>query len=376
MNYEIDCVHFDYCSGCVLNSCKNPPPIFDEASAYFAKNWNVDLSFSQGNIIGWRVRAKLAARRPNVIGLFEKGTHNVVSIPQCRVHHPKINEAVERLLQHNFSFYDEKSHTGDLRYVQCVVERKSEKVQLTVVLNMSTATPAWREIINKLYDPTLFHSIWCNYNDKPTNSIFSKNWEKISGLDVVWEEICGLKIPFGPSHFGQANLEMYEKLVLDIRDNILQNSVVAELYAGIGVIGLACAKKSKEVRLAELEPAAKHFFDLAVEPLPEKNRLSYLVGKAEECLHLIEGADVCIVDPPRKGLGRVSMERILSTKGLKQLVYVSCEYKSLQRDLDYLLRYFPNWRVAKAKSYLFFPGTNQIETTVFLKCFKITSFPV
>lgn len=376
MKDEIGCVHFNRCSGCVINFCKNPPILFEHAKHYFANKWQVVLAYKQGAIRGWRTRAKLAVRPPLTIGLFEKGTHKVVEIPECQVHHPKINEAIqqlEALITHaGLTSYDEKSQKGDLRYVQCVVERKTGKVQLSLVLNMQKLTPQWKTLIETLYEPTFWHSIWCNYNDKPVNTIFGKNWEKIAGLDVVWEHIAGLEIAFGPSHFGQANLEMYEKLIFDIQTHVRQNKVVAELYSGIGTIGLSLAQNCKEIRLCELEPHAEQFFTLAKMhlPLPVQKKLSYHVGRTEDCLRLVKGADVCIVDPPRKGLGHDLIHEILCTKGLQQVAYVSCEWKSLERDLDYIHKHFKDWKVTWGSSYLFFPGTNQIETLVFLE--KIT----
>jgi len=366
----IGCRHFPACSGCVYDSCVNPPEKYLEAKKYFATSWQLELALTEGEVRHWRTRAKLAVCAPDSIGLFAKGTHSVLPIPHCQVHHPKINEAVARLLEAfrkaNLTAYDEKTKTGDLRYIQCLVERKSEKVQLSLVLNRKKMPPEWLHFLNTLFEPIFWHSIWCNFNDKPINTIFSPSWQHIAGQEEIWEEIAGLEIAFGPSHFGQANLAIYESLVYDIQNNVPAKAKVVELYAGIGVIGLALAKNCSSVLLCEVESHAKHYFEKALAKLPalEKQRLSYKVAKAESCLEFLQGADVCVVDPPRKGLGKELLERILETPSLKQLVYVSCEWKSLERDLETL----PSlWKVTKAQSYLFFPGTNQIETVVFLE---------
>ncbi|MBS0637437.1 MAG: class I SAM-dependent RNA methyltransferase [Verrucomicrobia bacterium] len=360
MKFEIGCPHFVRCSGCVINSCAQPPEIYEHAKRYFADTWQVDLGFTQGQITGYRSRAKLAVRAPDAIGLFEKASHNVLDIPHCKVHHPQINEAVRRLKQLSIPYYNETTHTGLLRYIQCVVERSTGRVQLTLVLNGNTPIKGLDP------DPTFWHSIWYNYNDKPTNTIFGPRWEKIAGEDVVWEEIAGIKVAFGPSHFGQANLEMYEALIQDLQKHILPNANVVELFAGIGTIGMAVAEKSKRVELVELEAHAKKYFDLAKAKLPQEieQKLTYSTAKAAHA----DGAEVCIVDPPRKGLGPELIKRICNTPTLKQLVYVSCEWKSLERDLSFLRSsYFENWHVKHAHSYLFFPGTNQIETLVILE---------
>ena len=56
-----------------------------------------------GPLHGWRCRAKLAVRgRPGkpVIGLFKRGSHDVVDIvPGCKIHHPRINQAAALIKQ-------------------------------------------------------------------------------------------------------------------------------------------------------------------------------------------------------------------------------------------------------------------------------------
>lgn len=49
---------------------------------------------------GWRTVAKLATRPVSKwggveLGLFKLGSHDVLGIPECRVHHPSVNAAVE-----------------------------------------------------------------------------------------------------------------------------------------------------------------------------------------------------------------------------------------------------------------------------------------
>lgn len=366
MKYEIDCVHFNACSGCTVNSCQNPPQLFQRAKEYFENSWQISLGYSQGAITGWRCRAKLAAREPDTIGLFAKGTHAAINIPHCKVHNPKINEAISQLKKLDLPLYNEKNHTGELRYVQCVVERSSGKVQLVFVLNMPGASSYWQAVSQQLFKSGFWHSIWCNYNSKKTNTIFGPKWEKMAGSDALWEEVAGYKVAFGPSHFGQANLEMYEELIYDLKSQLLPNKLLVELYAGIGTIGLCCADACKAVCLSEQEATAEHYFMLAKNCLstPLQQKLTYKVAKAEECLKLIDEAEVVIVDPPRKGLQEPLLNKIATAK---QLLYVSCDYSSLERDLEYIRTHHPHFRVEWAKCYLFFPGTEHIETLVSLK---------
>lgn len=89
---------------------------------------------------------------------------------------------------------------------------------------------------------------------------------------------------------------------------------------------------------------------------------------------------VLVVDPPRKGLDPAVLDLLLqadadnssssssrSSEGtalgsVKRLVYLSCGFDALRRDADALLA--GGWRVSAAEGFLFFPGTDTIETLV------------
>jgi tRNA/tmRNA/rRNA uracil-C5-methylase (TrmA/RlmC/RlmD family) len=369
----INCPHFQKCSGCLYETIKKPPALFTYARRFFEKTCGIDLGLKQGAATGWRTRAKLAVRNVNgkpVIGLFEKNSHDVLSIPKCQVHHPAINEAVSHIVKNlNLTAYDEATHSGDLRYIQCVVERRTNLVQLVFVINCPPDSTHWHAFAKELFQKHPFHSIWLNFNSEKTNKIFGTEWHKVIGRDIVWEELKEQQFGFGPAHFSQSNLEMYEELLYDIYDGLPNKIKALELYAGIGIIGLSIAQRCSLLRISEIEPQSKPFFDIAYERLPIalQNRITYEILPAEESGELFNGIDTCIVDPPRKGLGKALLDQIVTTKSMKRLVYVSCDFYSLERDLTHLFEAHPDWVIQDAISYLFFPGTDQIETVVFIE---------
>jgi tRNA/tmRNA/rRNA uracil-C5-methylase (TrmA/RlmC/RlmD family) len=49
----------------------------------------------EGPPFGYRHRARLAVRGRSAspkVGIFQEGTHRIVDIPRCLVHHPLVNE--------------------------------------------------------------------------------------------------------------------------------------------------------------------------------------------------------------------------------------------------------------------------------------------
>ena len=68
-------------------------------------------------------------------------SHIIEAIPNCQVHHPRINEAVEELrsqaLEAGVTGYSEASNgnpsQGELRYLQMTLERLTGKIQLLLL---------------------------------------------------------------------------------------------------------------------------------------------------------------------------------------------------------------------------------------------------
>lgn len=367
---NIGCTHFKECSGCEFDTT-DVVPLYSEAKEFFKAN-GLDLPLIQMSPTEWRVRAKLPVRNINnriVIGLYRKGSHNVLAIPSCRVHHPSINTAIQILIQElelcNASIYDEKFHRGDLRYIQCVVTRDSSKVQLSLVLNRKNngENAFWSSFCSLIFQKyeNVFHSIWLNFNTEKTNTIFGKEWLHLLGEQFIWEMICGNEIPFHPGHFGQANLDLFEKMLQDISNWIPEKSSILELYAGVGVIGLSFLKNAEKVVLVEREKTAETTFRSAFERLAieSQEKVSFSVAASDEIL-IQEDVDTVIVDPPRKGLGEHVLQKIQMSKQIHRLAYISCSFESFQRDMCWLLKH-NEWSLNAARAYLFFPGTNHIE---------------
>lgn len=362
-----ECSHFKTCSGCII-PLREDPPLLKTAREYFLSKGIKDVPFIREEGKYWRVRSKLAVRgtahNPQ-IGLFQKGSHKVISIPKCLVHHPKINEAAHKLYEgikkNQIEPYDEIGKKGLLRYIQCVVERASGKVQLTLVVN---TIPSKNEKIlsfaKELEDSEFWHSIWINYNNSPLNTIFGNEWEKVCGESYLWEDFNEVSVCFSPASFGQANLELFEKMLLRINKEVPMHSKVVELYAGVGAIGLSIASKVKSLTCIEINREAEKMFLTSIKKMKDTSQLSYKTADVLEHLNLVEDADVIIVDPPRKGVEDRVLLALCSGIKRQTLIYISCGFDSFQRDSEKLIQ--GGWKLKSAELYFFFPGSDHLET--------------
>ncbi len=353
------CKYFPLCPGCEVQGDVSLPPIYEELKTFFAPH--LPLSLTVKEITGWRHRSKLAVRgtvsRPQ-IGLFKQGSHDVISIPSCPLHHPSINRVCahvqRKMIELKIAPYCEKTHQGCLRYLQCAVERKTGRVQLVLVVNHKD--PALERFVQQLYIEEAFHSLWLNVQPARTNRIFGDEWILCKGEPYLWETLCQVDCAFHPACFGQAHLSLYDDVLNTIQTWVPPNQNILELYAGMGTIGLNLASQSTAVTCVEINPYAKECFEASRLKLPSalQDKITFETNTADQAQI---NHDLVIVDPPRKGLEPKVLEAI--HQGTSQLIYLSCGPQSFQRDCEYLLA--RGWKIERAEGYLFFPGTNHVE---------------
>ncbi|MCX5739983.1 MAG: hypothetical protein NTZ61_16100 [Proteobacteria bacterium] len=302
----------------------------------------------EGAPFGYRHRARLMVRgraRSPKVGIFEAGTHDVVDIPRCRVHHPLVNVVAAALREAIRATatrpYAERTHTGVLRAVQVVVERASQTVQVVLVGNAER-----------------------------TNTILGSSWQHLRGPDAVRESVRGAQVFFPPGAFGQSHLELADALVARVHEWVPDGVRVAEYYAGCGPIGLGLLCRAARVVFIESAPDAVRglAMGIAARPEPEQQRATVIAGFAGEALDAGAGAQVVIVDPPRRGLD-ASLALRLAANPPPVLIYVSCDVQSFRRDAAQLVA-GGHLRLVALEAWSLFPNTEHVET---LACFHRVS---
>jgi tRNA/tmRNA/rRNA uracil-C5-methylase (TrmA/RlmC/RlmD family) len=351
----------------------------DAALASFAREHGVTLELplaGPSHALGHRLRARLAVRgrspHPRV-GIFERGSHHVVDMPECRIHHPSINDVAQTLrevLAHTATtLYAERSHHGLVRYAQLVVERGAQRqharVQVVVVGNCEDAqalAPLFDALVSALGDR--LHGLFFNSNTGRGNAIFGPRTELIAGLSAIEETIAGARVFFPPDAFGQQNLDAYEALVERIGALVPDGADVLELYAGVGAIGLSVLSRVRHLRLNELSQGSLRGLRQGLVALPEllRGRTQVLEGAAGEhaaVLHTLGSPSIVIADPPRKGLDAAVLQALCHAPP-ERFVYLSCNQKTFLRDAQALLaRGALSLRVLRAED--FFPFGEHVE---------------
>ncbi|CAM9317158.1 unnamed protein product, partial [Chrysoparadoxa australica] len=366
----LKCKHFGECAGCTMDRAFTLSPAMMEATAFCealmiqsakqargaaALDEPTEFKIHMGDVHSWRTQAKLAVAPKTKwggvrLGLYRAGSHDVMPIPDCRVHHPAINEAARVLtaacMKCKITGYRPAADDGMLRYVQASVERRSGKVQLTLVWNVDEykeSVPHLQLLVKELKKqaPDLFHSIWANFRTGGGNAILSrepKRWHKCSGPEFIKEEVQGVVHSLSPQLFRQGNLDQFDHVVAEAVRWTPEGAKVCELYAGVGVIGLAMAHNCEWVRCSDVNDANPRAFNRGQSSLPEEmqKKVSYQALSAEEAIEEGEAddADVMVVDPPRKGLDQGVLSYLTGRGGssVRRVIYVSCGFDAFKRD--------------------------------------------
>lgn len=374
---DISCSLFSKCSGCKLQKNVRTPPIWDKLVDFFFKK-GVSVEFVSKEIVEYRSKIKLAVRgssRDPQIGLFMEGTHKVIDIPFCPLHYPVMNEACalikKKIIQHGIVPYEEETVSGFLRYIQIFTNVKTNKLQLSLMLNSFCLSENESKFIDDIYKSDDFwHSIWVSFLPGATNTILGNNWKLLHGEEEFWQEILGIKFYFHPSCFSQVHISIFEEMLQYIAFLVPEAGSVLELYAGVGCIGVYLAQKSSKVVLVESCSKSERCFKKTASELSEEisKKCTFYSSSVEDMVFPTEKIDVLIVDPPRKGLSKKCKEKIYILQPT-QLIYVSCGPDSFIRDCEELLQ--NGWILNQARGFLLFPGTDHAEIVA---SFRSSSF--
>jgi tRNA/tmRNA/rRNA uracil-C5-methylase (TrmA/RlmC/RlmD family) len=184
--------------------------------------------------------------------------------------------------------------------------------------------------------------------------------------------ILGQEIIAATQGFFQNNIPVAEKMVQQTAAWLkeLKATHVADLYSGVGLFGFLAAPAKASVTFVEDNPASVKALRMNVAARTDRrsrvhdarveSAFSRALSDAEPAI------DALVIDPPRNGMSRDLCQKIADAKGIKGIVYISCDPATLARDLK-ILTADKRRRVEAVVPFDMFPRTMHIETMVFLR---------
>jgi len=161
--------------------------------------------------------------------------------------------------------------------------------------------------------------------------------------------------------FFQINRFLVDQLVETALDFEGGGETALDLYAGVGLFSLALAPRFGHVTAVESGSGAVRDLEFNAQRAGLSN-LRFEQASTEAYLEKLEVApDYVLLDPPRAGLGKVAVRRLLELKP-RRVTIVACDPATLARDLTALIA--GGYRTEKMTMVDLFPQTYHIETVV------------
>ncbi len=310
----------------------------------------------------------LDGRRRVISGIYQPGSHAIVPVDDCMIEDAAADAVIrdirEMLPAFKIKVFDERSGTGWLRHV--LIRRGFATGELLVVLvAVSPIFQLQKPFVKKLTElhPEIT-SIVLNLNDRFGPVVLGIREKVLYGPGYIEDELCGHRFRISPRSFYQVNPVQTEILYRKAVEYaaLTGKETVLDAYCGIGTIGITASGKAKQVIGVELNRDAVHDAITNARLNGLKN-CWFTAGDAgeymEQTAHSGLRPEVVFLDPPRAGSDERFLRSLL-TCAPARVVYVSCDPKTLARDLKILTA--GGYRAEKIQPVDMFPYTEHVET--------------
>lgn len=304
------------------------------------------------------------------LGMHMKGrSFSIVTADQCKIVDGDFRLVLKTVLDYfrskELKHYRIMAREGYLRNLLIRKGKNTGDLMIGIVttsqvdFDMSEITEILKSLDYNGELKSLLHIV----NDSLSDTVQADEVRILYGEDFITEEILGLKFKISPFSFFQTNSLGAEKLYSIVRDFMgdAENKTVFDLYCGTGTIGQIVAQKAEKVVGVEL-------IEEAVEAANENAKLNglnnceFIAGDVAKVIqNLKENPDIIILDPPRPGVHPVALDYVLKFNA-KEIIYVSCNPKTLVNDLKVLLD--GGYKIEKVKGKDMFPHTPHVECVV------------
>jgi len=267
------------------------------------------------------------------IGFYKENTYNIINIDSCTISDKLINNSIKFLKRLNLKEITKITCRTGLNELMIIIETQNENLDITPLKEIA-------------------HSIYLRTNNKYIHKFGSEN---------IYEKLENYKFKISPDSFFQVNIDTCLKLYNKVKEYVKNNKNVIDLYCGTGTIGIFVSENNNVIGIEMNEYAIKDAIDN--KKLNNIKNIDFICGDSGKKLKDLNFMpDTIIVDPPRNGLNKETINNILKFDS-KEIIYVSCDPMTLVRDLNALNEYYD---IKEITPFDMFPNTHHIETVAYL----------
>lgn len=297
------------------------------------------------------------------LGLYAKGSHEIVPIEKCFIHSNLGESVYQRCLQivkdSSIAPYDETTQKGELRHLLIKTAVFNEQV-LIVLITTQKPSKDLREVAKKMSEIPFVKGVVHHKNARYDNVILDQHFTCLAGEDHIYEILCGLTFKLSGASFFQVNPFQAERLYKKALElACLDSSMkVLDAYCGIGTLSLLAARQASFVIGIECVPQAIEDAKYNA-ALNQISNATFFCSTVEKKIHQLKEIDVAIINPPRKGCDPRVLEA-LKRISPQRIIYISCDPATLARDSQILKQL--GFNKDHIEAFDLFPQTMHVET--------------
>lgn len=304
---DYKCPYFNKCGGCVLQSISYDATInfkLNKVINLFNK-YNLDIKpeiVKNPSDYNYRNKIKLMVI-DGKIGYFETNSHTLVEINECVIASKAINKVIPLLK--NFNIIN-----GN------IVIRCNLNDEILIIIESNDKLNIDIDVLKEK-----IKLVGIVVNNKT-----------IYGDNFLIECINDIYYKISYDSFFQINPYVASKLFNIVKENIDKTDIVLDLYCGVGTLSLNTALNANEVIGVEIVPNAvlNAIYNAKINKI---NNTKFILNDAQDAVGKINKKfDKIIIDPPRSGLTKKTIDTILTIMP-KKIIYVSCDPNTLIRDI-------------------------------------------
>lgn len=312
------CPYSDFCGGCDLISLEYDKQLEykqNKIEELVRRNLGEDIKIN--NIIydkDFAYRNKILLHiMQEKLGFFEQTTNNIVDIDKCLLVNDRINSLISLI----------REFIKNNRELKSVVIRSSSNGDTMLIFSGNVSKELLLESFSMVDVIVL--------NNKLVKGQFIK--ERLGDKEFL----------IYPNSFFQVNMFNTLNLYNEVKRMTYNKKYgnILDLYCGTGTIGIFLSQIATSVVGIEVVEdaviAARSNADIN-----NVENIKFICGRVEDYIDGFNNIDLIIVDPPRSGLDKKTIDNVKRINP-KEIIYVSCDPMTLVRDLkeleeDYLIK--------------------------------------
>ena len=335
---EPNCPYYNSCGGCNIMHLSykdqlkfKQNKIENIIKKYLNEQIKINNIVASDKIEFYRNKVTFQVREK--IGFYKEHTYDIINIDNCIISDKLINKSIKYLKNLNLKEINKIICRTGLDELMIIIETQNKNLDITPLKGIAS-------------------SIYLKINNKYIHAYGNKN---------INEKLENYKLKISPDSFFQVNIDTCSKLYNKVKEYIGNNKNVIDLYCGTGTIGIFISKNNNVIGIEINEYAIKDAEEN--KKINKIDNINFICGDSGKKLKQLKfNPNIIIVDPPRSGLNKETINNILKFDS-KEIIYISCDPMTFVRDLNILNKYYD---IKEITPFDMFPNTYHIENIAYL----------